>query len=152
VKQRDPMRLEWLGFAGFSAALLYQVLRFRQAIFVVEQRCAYPDLDGFDQRARHLLLWSGDVLAGYLRLIPFAAEARVTIGRVAVAPEFRRCGFARRLMQEALIACERDYPAQAVTLSAQTYLVRFYVSLGFGAMSLPYDDYGVPHIDMALRS
>src|SRR5215213_6115075 len=99
------MRLEWRGFADFSAALLYQVLRFRQAIFVVEQGCAYPDLDGLDRGARHLLLWSGDVLAGYLRLIPFAAEARVTIGRVAVRSEFRRQGLARHLMQEALIAC-----------------------------------------------
>jgi ElaA protein len=151
VKQRDPMRLEWLGFADFSPALLYEVLRLRQAIFVVEQCCAYPDLDGLDQRGRHLLLWSGDVLAGYLRLIPFAAEARVTIGRVAVAPEFRRCGFARRLMQEALIACERDHPAQAVTLSAQTDLARFYESLGFEAVPLPYDDYGVPHIGMVRR-
>src|SRR3954451_23621299 len=121
------MRLEWLGLADFPAALLYEVLRFRQAIFVVEQGCAYPDVDGLDRGARHLLLWCGDVLAGYLRLIPFEAEARVAIGRVAVAPEFRRQGLARQLMQEALIACERDYPAQAVTLSAQTYLVRFYV-------------------------
>ena len=46
MKQRDPMRLEWLGFVDFSAALLYQVVRFRQAIFVVEQRCAYPDPTG----------------------------------------------------------------------------------------------------------
>jgi ElaA protein len=151
VKQPDPTRLEWLGFADFSAALLYEVLRFRQAIFVIEQRCAYPDLDGFDRRARHLLLWRGDVLAGNLRLIPFAAEARVTIGRVAVRSEFRRQGLARQLMQETLIACERDYPAQAVTLSAQTYLARFYESLGFEAVSPPYDDYGVPHIDMVRR-
>ena len=151
MKETDPTRLEWLGFADFSAALLYEVLRCRQAIFVVEQRCAYPDLDGRDEDARHLLLWSGEVLAGYLRLMPFPDEARVAIGRVAVAPEFRRRGFGRRLMNQALRLCERQYSGHAVVLGAQTYLAGFYASLGFAAVSPPYDDYGVPHIDMALR-
>jgi ElaA protein len=152
VKAPDPIRLEWLGFADFSAALLYEVLRFRQAVFVVEQRCAYPDLDGRDQAARHLLLWSGDALAGYLRLMPFKAERRVAIGRVAVGADFRGQRLARRLMQEALAACERDHSGCSVVLGAQTYLARFYESLGFVAVSAVYDDYGVPHIDMVLRS
>jgi ElaA protein len=151
VKQPDPMRLEWLSFADFSAALLYEVLRFRQAIFVVEQGCAYPDLDEHDLSARHLLLWSGDVLAGYLRLIPFESEARVAIGRVAVAEPLRHRGFARLLMAEALACCRRDYPDRAVTLTGQTYLAGFYESLGFAATSAPYDDYGLSHVHMALR-
>ena len=152
MKQPDPIRLEWLGFADFSAALLYEVLRFRQAIFVVEQGCAYPDLDGLDRGARHLLLWCGDVLAGYLRLIPFEAETRVAIGRVAVAELLRHRGFARLLMAEALARCRRDYPDRAVTLTGRTYLAGFYESLGFDATSAPYDDYGLSHVNMALRS
>jgi ElaA protein len=151
VKEPDPTRLEWLGFAEFSAALLYEALRFRQAVFVVEQGSPYADLDGFDRQARHLLLWRGDAIAGYLRLIPFECEAKVAIGRVAVAAELRHSGLARRLMEEALAVCEREYPGYAVTLSAQSYLARFYERLGFMAASPPYDDYGVPHIDMALR-
>lgn len=151
MNQPDPLRLEWLGFADFSAPLLYEILRLRQATFVVEQRCAYPDLDDLDQRARHLLLWQGEALAGYLRLIPFETEARVAIGRVAVTPEFRGRGLARQMMQEALAVCGRDYPERTVALGAQTYLARFYQSLGFAAVSAPYDDYGIPHIDMALK-
>jgi ElaA protein len=145
------MRLEWLGFADFPAALLYEMLRFRQAIFVVEQRSPYADLDGLDQSARHLLLRSAGGIAGYLRLIPFEAESRVAIGRVAVAPELRHRGLARRLMAEGLALCEREYRGCALTLSAQIYLAPFYQRLGFVTISAPYDDCGVPHIDMVLR-
>ncbi len=148
----DRARLEWHRFADCSAALLYEALRFRQAIFVVEQLSPYPDLDGFDQRAEHLLLRLDDALAGYVRLIPFPDEARVAIGRVAVAAKLRRQGIGRRLMDEALARCRRDYPGCAVTLSAQTYLAPFYESLGFRATSAAYDDYGVPHIDMSRES
>jgi ElaA protein len=151
VKQPDPIRLEWLRFADFSAALLYEMLRFRQAVFVVEQRCAYPDLDCRDQGARHLLAWNGDVLAGCLRLIPFPEEARVAIGRVAVAAEQRHRGYARRLMSEALACCRCDYANHAVTLTGQTYLVPFYAGLGFVVTSEPFDDYGLEHVHMLLR-
>jgi ElaA protein len=151
VKQPDPTRLEWLGFADFSAALLYEVLRFRQAIFVVEQGCAYPDLDEHDLSAHQLLLRNGGGLAGCLRLIPFPDEARVAIGRVAVAEPLRRQGLARSLMAEALARCRRDYPDCAVTLIGQTYLTPFYESLGFAVTSAPYDDYGLSHVHMALR-
>ena len=155
MKEPVPIHLEWLGFGDFSAALLYEVLRFRQSIFVVEQRCAYPDLDDLDQRAHHLLLrvgrGNGGGLAGSLRLIPFSEEARVAIGRVAVAPELRHQGLARTLMTEALARGRRDYPDYAVTLTGQTYLAPFYESLGFAVTSAPYDDYGLSHVAMMLR-
>jgi predicted GNAT family N-acyltransferase/very-short-patch-repair endonuclease len=151
-KTDEVLRGEWYRFDDFSAALLYEALRFRQAIFVVEQRCAYPDLDGLDQRAQHLLLRSDGTLAGYLRLIVFPDETRIAIGRVAIAAPWRGRGFARRLMEEALARCRQDYPDCTVTLSAQTYLVRFYETLGFRATSAPYDDYGVPHVDMVRSS
>ncbi len=142
-------RLEWHSFAELSAAQLYDLLRFRQVIFVVEQASPYPDLDGLDERAEHLLLQVDGTPAGYLRLISYPEEKRVALGRVAVAPALRRRGLARLMMAEALARCCRDCPASAITLSAQTYLVPFYESLGFRSTSAPYDDYGVPHLDMA---
>ena len=144
----DRARIEWHGFADLTAALLYEVLAFRQALFVVEQRSPYPDLDGLDHSAQHLLLRMDGALAGYLRLIPYAAGGRVAIGRVAVGEKWRRRGLARQLMEEALACRRRDYPDCTVTLSAQNYLVPFYQALGFRATSAPYDDYGVPHVDM----
>lgn len=143
--------LEWHCFDDFSAEQLYELLRFRQSIFVVEQASPYPDLDGLDRPAHHLLLRTDGQLAGCLRLIPDPGEtARVAIGRVAVAEPWRRRGVARLMMGEALARCTRDYPKCAVALSAQTYLAPFYESLGFraAAESPPYDDYGVPHIAM----
>ena len=69
---------EWQKFAQLSAAALYELLRFRQGIFVVEQASPYPDLDGLDQQAWHLLLRVERGLAGYTRLIP----RPLRIGRV----------------------------------------------------------------------
>jgi ElaA protein len=152
VRAGDKLSMEWYRFAELSPDLLYEVLRFRQAIFVVEQSCAYPDLDGRDQGAQHLLLRVDGALAGCLRLIPFAGEPRVAIGRVAVGEPFRRRGFARTLMLEALARCRRDHPDCAVTLTGQTYLAPFYETLGFAVTSAPYDDYGLSHVDMLLPS
>jgi ElaA protein len=148
VQIGDSVRLEWRGFDDFSAAELYELLRFRQAIFVVEQSSPYADLDGLDQRAHHLLLHVDGALAGSARLVAYRDERRIAIGRVAVAPALRRGGLARELMLEALARCRRDYGDCQVALSAQTYLQEFYESLGFHAISLCYEDHGVPHIDM----
>jgi ElaA protein len=152
VEIGDRARLQWVSFGDFSTALLYEVLRFRQAIFVVEQASPYPDLDGQDEGAQHLLLRVDGELAGYLRLIPYPGEARIAIGRVAVAAPYRGHGFARRLMEEALARCRHDDPDCAITLGAQTYLKPFYETLGFRTTSVPYDDYGVPHVDMVRSS
>ena len=151
MRAGDQVSLQWYRFEELGPALLYELLRFRQAIFVVEQSCAYPDLDGLEQAAQHLLLRIDGALAGCLRLIPFADEKRIKIGRVAVAETARGQGFARALMREALAHCRHDYPDHAVMLSGQTYLAPFYESLGFVVTSAPYDDYGIPHVDMVLR-
>jgi ElaA protein len=151
VRGSGRATLTWCRFDELSPALLYELLRFRQAIFVVEQNCAYPDLDGLDQAAQHLVLRVDGALAGCLRLIPFSDERRIKIGRVAVAEPIRGQGFARTLMLEALGRCRRDYPGCGVTLTGQTYLASFYESLGFVATSAPYDDYGLTHVDMVLN-
>jgi ElaA protein len=151
VQSGEPnLAIGWHRFGDFSAAQLYELLRFRQSIFVVEQSSPYPDLDGRDRDAEHLLLRADGMLAGCLRLIAMPDDKCVAIGRVAVAPAWRRRGLARLMMQEALARCRREYGDCAVTLGAQTYLVPFYESLGFSATTSPYDDYGVPHVDMAL--
>ena len=138
---------EWQRFEQLSAAKLYELLRFRQGIFVVEQGSPYPDLDGLDQSAWHLLLRVDDTLAGYSRLIP----PPVRIGRVAVAAPLRGRGLGRRLMEEALSFCRERYPAQDIVLAAQLELASFYESFDFAVISEPYDDFGVMHVEMSLR-
>jgi ElaA protein len=136
---------EWQRFEQLTVDALYEILRFRQGIFVVEQGSPYPDLDGLDQRAWHLLLRVDGALAGYTRLIP----SPVRIGRVAVAALLRRRGLGRRLMEEALLFCRERYPAQEIVLAAQLDLVPFYTSFGFTVISEPYEDFGVMHVEMA---
>jgi ElaA protein len=134
--------LTWHRFDEIPAPLLYEILRFRQAVFIVEQASAYEDLDDRDQPAEHLLVHLDNILAGYLRVIPEAN--RIRIGRVAVAPAHRGQGLARQMMEAAFAR----HPGTEIAISAQTYLVPFYASLGFVPTSAEYDDAGVAHIDM----
>ena len=126
----DRASLQWHDFADFPAALLYEVLRFRQAIFVVEQASPYPDLDGQDERAHHLLLRVDGELAGYIRLIPHPGEARVAIGRVAVTTPLRRQGLARRLMETVHAWCT-EHEVGAVALNAAPAAQHLYRTLGY---------------------
>jgi ElaA protein len=143
---------QWRRFEEFTAGELYELLRFRQSIFVVEQACAYPDLDGLDQCAWHLLAGLAGELIGCLRLMPITGPPpMVRIGRVAVSPSLRRGGLGRMLMEKALILCCERFPLQAIALGAQVPLVPFYESFGFAATSEPYDDFGVAHVEMVLR-
>ena len=137
---------EWHRFEQLSADKLYELLRFRQRIFVVEQASPYPDLDGLDQGAWHLLLRSEGELAGYARLI----TSSLRIGRVAVALPLRGHGLGRRLIDEALGFCRAQYPGGPVALIAQAHLVSFYRSFGFEPTGAPFDDFGVAHVEMKL--
>jgi ElaA protein len=143
---------EWQRFEDLTGRQLYELLRFRQGIFVVEQRSPYPDLDGLDQGAWHLSARTEGELCAYLRLIPKTAVAKaVRIGRLAVAAPRRRQGVGAMLMREARLFCRERHPRQPIALSAQLYLVPFYRRFGFAAVSDPYDDFGVAHIDMLLQ-
>jgi len=138
---------EWQRFEQLSADKLYELLRFRQRIFVVEQGSPYPDLDGLDQGAWHLLLRVDGTLTGYSRLI----APPVRIGRVSVAAPLRGRGLGRRLLEEVLSFCRERYPAQDIVLAAQLDLASFYESFDFAVISEPYDDFGVMHVEMSLR-
>jgi ElaA protein len=143
---------EWRRFDDLAAGELYELLRFRQGIFVVEQGCAYPDLDNLDQSAWHLLAWSKSELIGYLRLTATTGPPPVIrIGRVAVSPSLRRGGLGRMLMEKALILGRERFPLQAIALGAQVPLAPFYERFGFATASEPYDDFGVAHVEMVLR-
>ncbi|MFB9887297.1 GNAT family N-acetyltransferase [Balneatrix alpica] len=140
------LSLQWLAFSELSASQLYQVLALRQQVFVLEQQCLYPDIDGNDPQALHLLAWQGNELQGYLRV--FMQDTPVRIGRVVVAPAGRGQGLAAKLMQAALKRIAQERPATMVELGAQQYLEEFYRRLGFMPVSNVYLEDGIPHIDM----
>ncbi|MDR7300677.1 GNAT family N-acetyltransferase [Haloactinomyces albus] len=132
--------------ADLDAADLYRMLRLRVDVFVVEQQCAYAELDGRDLESstRHLWIDSPDGrVLGYLRLLE-DTEGTVRIGRVCTAQGARGMGLGAKLMRAAVAEIRR---APAV-LSAQVDTVDFYRSFGFVESGEAYEEDGIPHIDM----
>lgn len=145
------MALTWTckPFEALSAAELYQALRLRAEVFVIEQQCIYLDPDGLDLQAWHLLGWDEGRLTGYLRLLPPGLKgAEPAIGRVVTAAAARGSGLGRQLMQQALRECEALWPGRPLFLSAQSHLQSFYGGLGFVPVSEQYVEDGIPHVDM----
>jgi len=99
-----PQQYAWRGFDQLSTTELYLLLRLRCEVFVVEQRCAYLDIDGRDQEADHLLAWgANDRLSGYLRVFaPGKVDASAQIGRIVTSSEGRGAGLGRWMVKEAL--------------------------------------------------
>ncbi|MEV6656079.1 GNAT family N-acetyltransferase [Nocardia fluminea] len=130
-----------------DAATLYRLLRLRVDVFVVEQQCAYPELDGRDLLAttRHLWLDDGGVLAT-LRLLEESVDGVVSyrIGRVCVAQSARKHGYTTRLMLAALA----ETGSATVRLDAQSHLVGMYAKFGFTVDGPEYDDDGIMHVPM----
>ena len=134
-------------FTALDAPTAYAVWRLRQDVFVVEQECAYPDLDGRDDEpgTRHVLLRDDDDLLGYARVLDDGEVWR--IGRVVLARDARGRGLADPLMHTALqVAKGRD-----VVLDAQTPLASWYATHGFEVDGVEFLEDGIPHIRMRLR-
>lgn len=140
----------WFSFNAFTAAALYDVLRLRVDVFVVEQNCPYPEIDGRDPEAFHYLLRDGEGrLAAYLRAFaPSADEPFVRLGRIVVAPHARGLRLGDHLMTIGLAWAAAGYPHSEVELSAQAHLQRFYGGHGFKPAGGIYLEDGIPHVDM----
>ncbi len=132
------------GFADLDATAAYEVWRLRQEVFVVEQECPYPDLDGRDPEpgTRHVLLREEGALIGYARVLDDDSEWR--IGRMVLARPARGRGLADDVLRVALQVCAgRD-----VVLDAQAPLVAWYASHGFTPDGEEFLEDGIPHVPM----
>ena len=127
-------------------------MRLREGVFIVEQNCPYPDADGRDPQAWHLLGWLATPerrLVAYARIFePGVRYEQGSIGRVVTAAEVRRAGFGRALMAEALRRLQELAPGQTMKIAAQRYLEDFYTTFGFRTASEPYEEDGIIHVDM----
>ncbi|MDB5000602.1 MAG: putative acyltransferase [Mucilaginibacter sp.] len=136
-------------FNELTVTELYNILRLRSEVFVVEQNCVYQDIDNKDLKCYHLMLFKDNELAAYARLVPPGLSFNeMSIGRVVSNPKYRRTGAGRILMKLAIEKCQQVFAEGAIKIGAQTYLLNFYSSLGFVVASEPYDEDGIPHIDM----
>jgi len=131
---------------------LYDALKLRIDVFVVEQTCFYPDLDGLDRHHQtlHLYCYQGDKMTAYLRILAKGQsyDDFPSIGRVIIAPHARGCGLGHELMKEAISACSQYFPLQAIKISAQEHLEQYYNKHGFIRVSDMYLEDDIPHIAM----
>ena len=144
---------QWSSFEDLSRDDIYEILERRQQVFVVEQHCVYPDIDRVDQQAFHLLGWKRDgaqrQLVAYLRCVfPGVKYPEVSLGRVLNTSAVRGTGVGRAMLALAIQHAERQFPGLRIRISAQQYLEAFYRSFGFETVSEPYDEDGIPHVEM----
>jgi ElaA protein len=143
------MQFKLKKFNELNVQELYELLRLRNEVFVVEQNCAYQDLDDKDQEALHLMGFVGDQLAAYVRILkPGVSYKEAAIGRVVVSPLHRRKALGIELMKRAIEDCCNKFNTGVIVISAQKYLEKFYTDLGFVTESDVYLEDDIPHIKM----
>ena len=136
-------------FEKLTATELYEILKLRNQIFVVEQQCVYLDTDDKDFASYHLCGWQDGLLVAYLRILPPGLSyTEPSIGRVCCNPSVRNKGMGKAFMTHGLAFCYQLYDAKNIRISAQLYLLEFYNTLGFKQVSELYLEDNIPHIEM----
>ena len=142
-------------FDQLTTRELYELMRLRVDVFVVEQECPYSELDGLDtdSNVAHILVYDEQELVAYARCLPpgLAYEKSAAIGRVIVKSSHRGKGLANELMIAAIDTCNKTWGSTGIEISAQYYLVNFYKLLGFEAEGEEYLEDGIPHIHMVFQ-
>ncbi|KDO21956.1 hypothetical protein SPRG_12820 [Saprolegnia parasitica CBS 223.65] len=142
-------------FSELSAERLYDILHARCSVFVAEQKCVWLEVDNLDKAAtmRHLVgTTPTNQVAAYARLLGPGTKGPTQdyamISRVLTTAAFRGHGLGKTVMQEAIAACEAEWPEKSIVINAQAYLEPFYKSLGFLQTSELYEEDGIMHMDM----
>ncbi len=143
------MQWETLPFPELTTVRLYALLRLRQQVFVVEQHCAYLDIDDLDQQAMHLVGERGGELRAYLRCLPPGlAYPESALGRIVVCPTMRGQQLGAELVRRGIDHNLSRWPGHDIRINAQSHLQPFYASLGFVGEGGEYLEDGIPHRQM----
>ena len=149
------MKINWQikKFEELNTVELYEIIRLRAEVFVVEQNCPYQDMDGKDLKSFHLLgIDENKKLIAYSRIVPAGISFKeVSIGRVVTSQKVRGTGVGKELIIESIKAIEKEYGKVPIRIGAQCYLKKFYESLGFEIASKEYLEDNIPHIEMILK-
>lgn len=139
-------------FKALNIDELYEILKLRIDVFVVEQTCFYADIDDLDRNKDtiHLFCYRQGKIAGYLRILAKGQSYKdyISIGRVIVAEHARGTGLGHQLLTKALSVCEQYFAKQDIKISAQEHLESFYNQHGFERISSMYLEDNIPHIAM----
>lgn len=140
-------------FSELSTTELYQLLKLRSEIFVVEQNCAYLDMDDKDFVCTHILGYYNDTLVAYTRLVPpTVSYTEPAIGRVITHFDYRKFGFGKQIMNFSIQAIKNLYPNKDIMIGAQSYLLKFYSELGFVKEDDDYLEDNIPHNHMRYKN
>ncbi len=148
--------MEWFckTFDALTVREHYAILSARSEVFVVEQRCVYLDPDGKDTQAQHLFALDDGAqgrqqVAAYMRLLPPGVSyEEASLGRVLTGSAYRGQGLGQELLNRGLLHANKLWPDAALRIGAQAHLQKLYASAGFATVGEPYDEDGIPHIDM----
>lgn len=147
--------MQWIHASNFqeiSATDLYQILKLRQDVFIIEQGCNYQDIDNLDPCSEHIFLKNGEQIVAYSRLVPAGKKfENPSIGRIVTSKSVRGKGYGKELVQRSLTIL-KDREFKTVIIEAQSHLQKFYESLGFQKISEPYDVDGILHIKMTHKT
>lgn len=142
-------KFNWNRLESLSALEMYSIIQAREAVFVVEQTCAYQEADGADIQSWHLCVLLDGELAAYARVVdPGVKYSEPSIGRVMTVAKYRKLQLGRALVAEAIAFAEGQFPGAGIRIGAQAHLRKFYGSLGFQPVGAVYDEDGIPHIEM----
>jgi len=140
-------------FSELSSDELYEILKLRSEVFVVEQECIYEDCDGKDKKSYHLFAEQNGEILVYLRILERGVSySEISIGRVLASKKYRGRGFAKQMMLRAIEFIERYLMENEIRISAQVYLLNFYSSFGFVKVSDAYLEDDIPHIEMLYKN
>ena len=142
------MELKVKFFDSLTTRELYEILKIRTAVFVVEQECPYPEVDGTDYDALHVWLEEDGEIKAYLRAFP-KGENTVQIGRVLSAQ--RGIGLGGKIIRAGIEAVKEKLPCQRIYIEAQTYALAFYEKVGFVTAGEEFLEDGIPHTPMTLE-
>ena len=142
------MKCKLKEFTELTTEELYEILKLRAEVFVVEQNCPYQDLDDKDQSSYHLFLEDNGQIIAVLRILPEnIAYKEMAIGRLIVKKSYRGKGISRKMMARAMGFITEDLGKEKIRLSGQAYLSDFYQSLGFEKVSEMYLEDGIEHFE-----
>ena len=136
-------------FDEITTSELYEIIKARVDVFVVEQNCPYPDLDGYDQKAIHIWAEQENVVLAYCRIFNKGIKyGETSIGRVLTTERARGKNLGKQLIQYAVETIENRFHTTQIRISAQDYLLRFYSGFGFEDTGKKYLEDNIPHTEM----
>tara|TARA_Y100000991_G_scaffold169372_1_gene131087 strand:- start:24 stop:458 length:435 start_codon:yes stop_codon:yes gene_type:complete len=140
------LELHSISYTDLTKNQFFELLKLRISVFIVEQNCPYQELDDLDLISDHFFGFLDGQLIALGRV--YKDLNTVFIGRIAVKTNYRKNGFARKLMEFILKEVKTKFPDLTIELSAQEYLINFYISLGFKTKGETFLEDGIPHVKM----